>query len=224
MTPCSRIVALTLALCAVLAGAARAAEAPGQARPRIEKAADLPRFSYAVPGPLEATVRSAERFAPLAAAAKQHAPGSQGWQAAVSEQIARELAPLPFNVIANDIRNAKARAETLGEGLVLGRVREVLQPVADAAGGRLSSEFAPSLAGARWALLNLLPLKATLVAVYTRYLDANKVDKPDIWAARDVVLSAEGPYQPVTVAVWDSGVDTALFGPRVVRAPTTSPR
>jgi len=265
---------------------AGAADAPSTGKPRIEKAADLPRFTYEVPGPLEAYVRSAERFAPLAAqlrrdtesvlaryeiadkatrrdllgqlalldyldgrydaalaraeevrqlqekpadrllsglqlramanAAKQQAPGSDAWKAAVGEAIVRDLAPLPFDVIANDIRGAKARAETIGEGLVLGRVREALQPVADAGGGKLSNEFAPGLAGARFALLNVLPLKTTLVSVFTRYLDAHKTDKPDIWAQRDVVLPASGPYQPVTLAVWDSGVDTTLFGPRVV--------
>lgn len=54
MKPCIRIAAL--ALCAALAGTAQAADAAAAAKPRIEKAADLPRFSYAVAGPLEATV------------------------------------------------------------------------------------------------------------------------------------------------------------------------
>src|SRR5262249_36353962 len=43
------------------------------------------------------------------------------------------------------------------------------------------------------------------------YLAANTVQKPDIWASRNVELPAGKNYPPVVIAVWDSGVDTALF-------------
>ena len=46
---------------------------------------------------------------------------------------------------------------------------------------------------------------------------ANKVEKPDIWAARGVALDPGRPYTPVVVAVWDSGVDTAIFKSQLVR-------
>jgi subtilisin family serine protease len=62
----------------------------------------------------------------------------------------------------------------------------------------------------------LLPLKAGLVDAYASYLAAHKVDKPDIWAARDVALPPGRDHAPVVVAVWDSGVDSALFKERVV--------
>ena len=41
-----------------------------QAKPRIDKAADLPRFTYRVEGKLEDVVRKPERFAPFAAAVR----------------------------------------------------------------------------------------------------------------------------------------------------------
>lgn len=287
--PAPRLGAPLLALAAALAvlGASTVpAQAQNAPRPRIEKAADLPRFNYPVPGKLEDIVRQPERFAPLAAAlrrdtesvlagydipdkgtrrdlltllavldyldgrhaealkraeevralqdkpadkllsglrlramataAQQHAPGSAAHTQAVAEFIRRELAPMPFNVVANDIRQAKASAEVMGEALMLGRVREQLQPMADSAGA-LSNEFAPSLVYARFGITASLPLKAALIEVYTRYLADNKVDKPDIWAARDLALPAEGPYKPVTVAVWDSGVDTPLFKTQLAR-------
>jgi hypothetical protein len=62
----------------------------------------------------------------------------------------------------------------------------------------------------------VLPLKDTLIATYTPYLAAHKIEKPDIWAARNVELAPGKGYAPVTIAVWDSGVDTALFKGRVV--------
>jgi len=256
------------------------AQAAAGGKPVIEKAADMPRFNYPVSGQLEDIVRSAERFAPLAAAirrdtesvlagytiadksaqrdllgllaqldfldgryaqaleraeqvralqdkpadkllsglrlramataAQTHAPGSPAYVAAVAQYITQALAPLPFKVVSNDIKSSKASAELVGEALILGRVREVLQPMAQGT-GQLSNEFAPSLVSARFALLHVLPLKAALTKTYGDYLAKNDVKKADIWAARDAVLPAKGPYATVNVAVWDSGVDTFLF-------------
>ncbi|MDT7835535.1 S8 family serine peptidase [Aquabacterium sp. OR-4] len=278
-----------VALACTLIVAAPGAWAQAAAKPRIDKAADMPRFSYPVQGSLEDLLRSSERFAPLAAAlrrdaeavltgydiadratqrdllarlatldyldgrydaavgraeqmralqdkpadkllsglrlramataAKTHARGSDAWRQAVVAQMARELAAMPFAVIENDIKGAKASAELMGEGLVLGGIRERLQPMADSAGA-LSSEFAPALAGARLTLLDVLPLKADLVTVYGELLARHQVLKPDIWAARDFSLpvdGAAGAHRPVTLAVWDSGVDTALFKDQVQR-------
>ncbi|MBQ0931126.1 S8 family serine peptidase [Ideonella sp. 4Y16] len=283
-----RIAPLTLALLALTAGLTLSAPATWaqSAKPRIEKAADLPRFSYPVKGPLETLVRQTEAYAPFAAAlrrdiesvlagyeipdvgtrrdllstlaimdfldgrydsalqraelvrslqdkpadklisaqrlramasaAKQHALGSPAYREAVARFISSELAPLPYPVIANDIKGAKASAELIGEALALGRVREVVQPIADSSGA-VSSEFAPMIVFARFALIGTLPLKQTLIDTYTAYLAQHQVAKTDIWAARDVALQPADVKAPVVLAVWDSGVDTALFGNQVVK-------
>lgn len=283
----SLVVAAAVAFMSLTAATAWAQQ---PAKPRIEKAADLPRFTYKVQGPLEDIVRSADKFAPLAAAvrrdtqgvldkyeipdratkrglvtlvaildyldgryddalaraeevrglqdkpadkllsglrlrmmagaAKANGPAGEAFQRAVAEGIARELAPLDYAVIANDIRELKEGAELIGEALILGRVREVMQPIATRT-GELSSDFAPGLVGARFNLLATLPLKATFVSAFGSYLEAHKVVKPDIWAAREAALDASSlkgrRLTPVRVSVWDSGVDVALFGTQVVR-------
>ena len=281
-----RRMAAGLALaCGLLALAPPPATAQA-AKPRIEKAADLPRFTYKLDAKAEDLVRSAAAFAPLAAqlrrdaesvlagyeiadkatqrdllgqlaaldflegdyvrailraaqirslqdkpadkllsglrlramarAAVEHGVGTPAYLRAVGEAIARELAPLPRAVIENDLREAKASVETLGEGRLIGRLREVVQPIVDS-NGALSSEFAPSLINTRMALVAVLPLKQVLIETYSTYLAAGKVDKPDIWAARDVTLAATPKRAPVALAVWDSGSDTALFGAQLQR-------
>jgi hypothetical protein len=146
----------------------------------------------------------------IAAAAAKAPRGTPAFNAEVARFIRAELEAMPYAVVQNDVMRGKAGMETLGETLALGRVRNVLQPVATQTGA-LSSDLAPAVVSARYVLEFLLPLKATMVDTYGAYLAAHKVEKADIWAARDVALPAGRDYKPVTIVVWDSGVDTALF-------------
>ncbi len=262
------------ALALLVCGAALA-----QGKPRIDKAADLPRFSYPARGNLESLVRDEAAFAPFAlklrsdiesvlagyeiadkatqrqlqntllqldvlegkdsaalarietlralqdkpadklltglqvrAIVEARQAGSRGdaYAASVGERISAALKTMPYAVISNDIKQAKASNELVGESLVLGNVRNVLQPVVEQAGS-LSSDLAPGIVSARYALLVRLPLKPSMIDTFGRYLQANQLDKPDIWAARNVALPADQAGTRVVVAVWDSGVDTALF-------------
>lgn len=275
-----RILLVALAVALPLSSAA-------QAKKKVERAADLPRFTYAIAGKVEELLRDAAKFAPLAQAlrrdtqavlrdheiadksaerqllgvlvmldvlegryadaldgaarikALQEKPAdkllsgmqlramlaareaadsfdSAAYRAEVGRRIAGELAAMPYAVIANDVKSAKSRAEIVSEALIVGRMREVLQPTVDKTGA-LSSELAPGIVAARFTLQFVIPLKATLVETYARYLAAYHVEKPDIWAARDVVLSPGQGHAAVRIAVWDSGVDLSLFKEGLVR-------
>jgi hypothetical protein len=153
----------------------------------------------------------------VAAQAKVGDTTSEAFRQEVRRLIVAELAGYPYAVIANDIKMFKSSAEIIGEALLMGSVRDRLQPVVDKAGGVLSSDFAPAIVRARFGLVTRLPLKQALIDTYGAYLAANQVDKPDIWAARDVELPAGGKYSQVNVAIWDSGVDAPLFKDRVAR-------
>ena len=277
--------ALLIGACAAPSGTpASGSPASTAAKPRIEKAADLPRFSYPVKGKLEDVVRSPEAFAafvaPLrrdtesvlarydiadkamqrdlmtqlavfdylagqpqaalkrldevralqdkpadkftsslrlraaATAALQHTPGTPAHRQAVASFLAAELERMPYEVVGNSIRELKASAEISGEALALGNVRETLQPLVDA-NGALTNETAPGVAFSRLALTTTVPLKTTWIETFSAWLAKHKQTKPDIWAARNFSLP-EGPgHATVPVAVWDSGVDTALFRGRV---------
>jgi subtilisin family serine protease len=135
---------------------------------------------------------------------------SAAYRGAVAQSIRSELADLPYDVIANQAKEVKAGTELLGEGRLIGDVREVLQPSVDK-NGTLSSDLAPRLVRTKYVYRYVLPLKPTLTGAWTTYLAAHKVDKPDIWGARDATLPAGSKYTPVKIAVWDSGVDTKLF-------------
>jgi len=258
-----------------------------QTKPRIDKAADLPRFTYKVDGRVEDILRDDAKFARFSAnvrrdvqsvldgyqiddratlrqlegelaqldyldgnldaalqrlarvKALQEKPAdklmsglqmraligaqrkigdrtSPGFRTEAGRLVEAELAQMPYETVQNEVKELKASAEIASEALTLGYLRDVIQPTVDKAGA-LSSDLAPVVVSAKYRLVASLPLKATLIDTYSRYLAAHKVDKPDIWAARDVKLAPGKPYTPVNVAVWDGGTDTALFPDRVVK-------
>ena len=51
---------------------------------------------------------------------------------------------MPYDGRQNEVKELKAGAEIVGEALVLGHVRDVLQPTVDKA-GTLSSDLAPAI-------------------------------------------------------------------------------
>ena len=273
---------LVLFLAFLLAGAAAA-----EGKKRIDKAADLPRFSYKLDSRIEDMVRDDAKFKPFAGEVRRDLESvlaqydiedkatlrqilaelaqldmldgsyeaalarvaqvkaledkpadkllsgitaraivagaraspdrtSPAYRTAAAQSIKSELAAIPYDVIANEAKEIKAGAELLGEGRLIGNVREVLQPSVDK-NGSLSSDLAPALVRTKYVYNYILPLKPTLVDAWTAYLAAHKVDKPDIWAARTVTLPPR-KYAPVKIAVWDSGVDTKLFATKLATA------
>ncbi len=278
--------ALVGAVCCSVALAQSPTPGPTPTRPRIERAADLPVRIYKVDGKVEDLVRSADRFAPFAAAvrrdteslladydiadkatrsgligllgtldfldgrydgalrrlaelralqdkpadklmaglrlevmaqaAKTAAPGSEAWKAEVGRLLRQRLDAMPYDTIGNAAREANRSAGIASEALVVGGLRETVQPIVDR-NGSISSDITPGLVGARFTLLHVLPLKAVLSRVYGDYLAAHRVAKADIWAARDVTLTPAQVKQPVVIGIWDSGVDLPLFGDRVLQ-------
>jgi subtilisin family serine protease len=141
---------------------------------------------------------------------------SPAYRQAVYAGIKRYLDGLDFDVVQNDLKTTKAGIEIGSEALVLGQIRGSLDPVVEKTGG-LSSDLAHVLPGMRVMLVERLPLKDTLNEVLGAYLSAHAREKKDIWADRDVTLPAGKNYRPIHVAVWDSGVDVAIFKDRIVK-------
>jgi hypothetical protein len=146
------------------------------------------------------------------------ARSGSGYEQAFTQHYAASLKPLPWAVIGTGVKEAKSSAELLSSGLVLGQVQARLEP-AVAKAHQLSNDLAWSLISMRLILQDILPLKAATVTVLAQELAANNVQKPDIWAARDVTLTAADKLTPVRVAIWDSGSDLALFPGRVYSDP-----
>jgi len=134
----------------------------------------------------------------------------------VYKLVRQDLDAMPFDVVQNEVKGAKAGYEILNEGIIIGQLRSVFDPVIQKTGA-LSDDLADQLPAIKLPLLEIVPLKASLVEAFGSYLAANRKEKPDMWAALAVRLEPGKGYKPVNVAVWDSGVDTAIFKGQLVR-------
>lgn len=136
------------------------------------------------------------------------APGPD-FHATLRATMERLYGAVPDALVRGHMQQQKAQAEILSHALVVGQFT-------DASNSRVpvpvSQEVATSLLDAAFTLDYVLPNKADIVAAYSAVLAAHKsVVKPDIWAARAVTLPPSVRLTPVTVAIWDSGVDVSLF-------------
>jgi hypothetical protein len=163
-----------------------------------------------------AKILSGNELRAFIAAAK--ATGSTDSDAFRTDAVARvkaSLQPMPFPVVEESIKEIDSSKLIIGEGLVMGRLHDTLQHVVDQKHA-LSSDLVGSISSTRFQMTVAIPVAKQLAGVYNDYLAANTVVKPDIWAARDVVLPADAGYKPVAIGIWDSGVDTALYPNQLV--------
>jgi subtilisin family serine protease len=125
----------------------------------------------------------------------------------------KELASLPHDRIQGELKAMKAQAEIITPALVVGMAEEQLDVASK--GGSLSQDLAAAAIESAYGLRELIPLKAQMVTALAEVTDSSKADKPDIWAARTVILGTHETLAPAVIAVWDTGVDLDLFPGRV---------
>jgi subtilisin family serine protease len=135
---------------------------------------------------------------------------SPAYRQAFARALLTRVQALPFDVVQDELKGLKSFGEIMSEALILGQLRSTVDPVV-AKTGALSSEIAHALPHTRLLMIEMIPMTKVMVEVLGPYLAAHKKEKPDIWAARDVALEPSKKPKPVTVAVWDSGVDLNLF-------------
>ncbi len=137
----------------------------------------------------------------------------EAYRAAFAEIYAEKINTLPYEIVGDNIKGSKGSAEIVTEALLLGLVESQIQPGLDKT-GTVSGDVAQGLLSRHTYVDAYIPLQAERVAVMQTFIDANHVEKPDIWAARAVDLSYAQNLTPVTVAIWDSGIDNAIFEPK----------
>ncbi|MBN1782033.1 S8 family serine peptidase [bacterium] len=146
---------------------------------------------------------------------------AQSWQETGTTDIAANLPvfqqkleatvnTFPWDIVQDVVEQIKGVYEIRSKNLMIGLAQSQLDPAYEKT-GNLSRDMAQGLISMRVFMDHYDLYKPVVVEVLTAYIDANKVEKEDIWAERDVDLKADGHLKPVLLAIWDSGVDTGVF-------------
>jgi subtilisin family serine protease len=130
-------------------------------------------------------------------------------EAVFEDAFRKEIAALPYDVVQAELKTLKVGPEIWSPGFVLGLVQGQVEPAAQS--GEISRELANLVVFARLYLEVLRPYQDEMLEVLDETIAAHTVEKPDIWAARDVSLAGRDGLTPVVFAIWDTGVDVALY-------------
>ncbi|MEL6829287.1 MAG: hypothetical protein AAFO63_04035, partial [Pseudomonadota bacterium] len=135
---------------------------------------------------------------------------AKGFATPVDETMASRLDAMPFALVQEDIEGSKGTLEIYSENLILGIIQGQYDDGA-LERGAVSNDILSTLVSMRYVRDVVLPYKDEMIAPMAAYIEANSVEKPDIWADRDIDLTGMDGLDEVTIVAWDSGVDVPIF-------------
>jgi subtilisin family serine protease len=146
----------------------------------------------------------------LQAAIDAGAESGPAYEQAFKKHYQDAIAPLPWAVVQDGVKGSYGYSRIANRAETLAGVTTELDP-AVAKSGALDSGEAWGLLATRVMLKAALPVSGLRADVLHAYIAKNETPRPDIWAAREVTLTAADKLTPVNVAIWDSGIDVSLF-------------
>ena len=129
------------------------------------------------------------------------------------------LKPLPWTTASAGIQELSLRNEVASDKFLVGMTDSQVGPTL-LKQHTLSLGEAEFMIEMRATMLVMAPCTGPALAALKAYKTVNDVAKPDIWAAREVKLPPTDNLIPVNVAIWDSGIDLALFPGRLYTNPS----
>ncbi|HEY2188755.1 MAG TPA: S8 family serine peptidase [Caldimonas sp.] len=146
----------------------------------------------------------------LEAALESGSASGAKYERAFRARYAALVTPLPWQQVQDSVKASYGFSRLMSRASLLGDVQSEIDP-AVAKSGVVDLDQAWTLIAIRVALLRSLPVKALRTEVLHEYIAKHSSSLPDIWAAREVTLTVSDKTTPVPVAIWDSGIDVALF-------------
>jgi hypothetical protein len=147
------------------------------------------------------------------------AANSEEFGQAFEKRLGERLADIPWDPVQDIVQQLNAQLQIVSEGFLVGMISGSMDPAVEKS-GFLSGDQAEQLVKLRSFLDTTVPYKAHVLAAVGSYMASHReAEKPDIWADRSVELPANGEFAEVLIGVWDSGVDTDVFGDHMYRNP-----
>lgn len=130
------------------------------------------------------------------------------------QYLAQAIEQLPWDLVQDRIEAIKGELDMLSRNILLGIIQSQYEPGVQKS-HQIGNDIAFDLIDAYYLLEIVLPKKESMIEVLDGYIAANRIEKHDIWEARQIDLSQSPNLHPVTIAIWDTGVDTNIFPGRL---------
>lgn len=134
--------------------------------------------------------------------------------AAVAARITQRLAGTDPNVVRDEVLIRYGQVQTASPGYVGGGIVGEVDPIVSQRGS-VDLMDALFLIRSRLTGLVLPPCRAEMVAAYRTWLDDPANRPQDIWPSRQPDAATFADARPVTVAIWDTGIDPEIFAGRM---------
>jgi subtilisin family serine protease len=125
-------------------------------------------------------------------------------------EFKERLQKLPYEVVQNEVKQMKSGFEIISQNLLVGFIEQQYDTLAQKT-GTVPKNAAIDILDTRFTIREILPYKNFVAAQLQMLIDAHKVEKQDIWAARTVALSDSDNLALVVTGIWDVGVDPSVF-------------
>jgi subtilisin family serine protease len=134
----------------------------------------------------------------------------EAYDQAFQKHYSEAIDPLPWATVQESVKSLRVSFELMSQSNLVSNAKNDLDPEVAKTGG-VDLPGAEELLSMRRVIKLDLPVSKSGLAVLEPYIEAHNVKKPDIWPEREVTLTAQDKTTPVRIAIFDSGVDTALY-------------
>ena len=135
-------------------------------------------------------------------------------QVVFEAEFKERLQKLPYEVVQNELKVMKSGFEIISRNFLTGIIEQEYDTLAEKT-GTIPKNAAIDILYTRYRIREVLPYKDFVAAQLQMLIDAHKIEKEDIWAARTVVLSDSDNLALVVTCIWDVGVDPSVFPGRM---------
>ncbi len=128
------------------------------------------------------------------------------------QEFQKSVQAVDWTLGQDTLQGMHSQMQLMSRDLLVGTFQGSIDPNAEAQGMKVGAGIAAAIVGGRQTLTETLPLKDRIFAVLdARVKQESGQVKEDRWTPRLVTLQPTQVKQPVTVAVWDGGLDPDVF-------------
>jgi subtilisin family serine protease len=132
-------------------------------------------------------------------------------QAAFGRAIAERLAGMEPAVVQARVKEIKRTYDLMSPGYYIGGVQAELDPVWEKS-PVVGLDTAADIVRTHLTLARTLEYRPAMLAAFKGWIEKHGTSAPmrDVWTERRLELPAAAKLSPVTIAIWDTGVDPSL--------------